>query len=404
MKTKLGKVGRVGSFGVPLTAIGRSRRVAAAFFIGTMLSAGTGVNSPALAVDSPLTAIPGNPQAGFAALVARVKPAVVQIATARPVTADSEYPGSNPYGELLRRYFGYEGQGGGPAPVRRGMGSGFIIDQSGYIVTANHVVAGAREVRVRLMDGSQYSARVVGRDPLTDVALVKVDAGRALPYVAFGDSDTAREGDWVVSVGNPYGLGGTVTAGIVSARGRNINEGPYDDFLQIDAPINPGNSGGPLFNQSGQVVGISTAIFSPSGGNVGIGFAVPSNNARRIVAQLREQGRVTRGWLGVAMQPLTPSLAKAAGLSEDSGVLVASITPGSPAERADLRQGDVITAFDRKPVKTTRDLALAVAETPSGRTVGVTVWRENRSQTINVRILSQQEDRTAALRSDPLDG
>jgi serine protease Do len=205
-------------------------------------------------------------------------------------------------------------------------------------------------------------------------------------------------------VGNPYGLGGTVTAGIVSARGRNINEGPYDDFLQIDAPINPGNSGGPLFNQSGQVVGISTAIFSPSGGNVGIGFAVPSNNARRIVTQLREQGRVTRGWLGVAMQPLTPSLAKAAGLSEDSGVLVASITPGSPAERADLRQGDVITAFDRKPVKTTRDLALAVAETPSGRTVGVTVWRENRSQTINVRILSQQEDRTAAIRSDPLDG
>lgn len=404
MKPKFGKVGRVGSSGFPSMAIGCSRRVAAAFFIGTMLSAGTGVTSPAFAADAPLTATPGNPQAGFATLVARVKPAVVQIATARPVTADSEYQGSDPYGELLRRYFGYEGQGGRPAPVRRGMGSGFIIDQSGYIVTANHVVAGAREVRVRLMDGSQYSARVVGRDPLTDVALVKVDAGRALPYVAFGDSDNAREGDWVVSVGNPYGLGGTVTAGIVSARGRNINEGPYDDFLQIDAPINPGNSGGPLFNQSGQVVGISTAIFSPSGGNIGIGFAVPSNSAKRIVAQLREQGRVTRGWLGVAMQPLTPSLAKAAGLSEDSGVLVASITPGSPAERADLRQGDVITAFDRKPVKTMRDLALAVAETPSGRTVGVAVWRENRSQTINVRILSQQEDRTAALRSDPLDG
>lgn len=404
MKTKLGKVGRVGSFGFPSMAIGRSCRVAAAFFIGTMLSAGTGVNSPAFAVDSPLTALPGNPQAGFAALVARVKPAVVQIATARPVTADSEYQGSNPYGELLRRYFGYEGQGGGPAPVRRGMGSGFIIDQSGYIVTANHVVAGAREVRVRLMDGSQYSARVVGRDPLTDVALVKVDAGRALPYVAFGDSDNAREGDWVVSVGNPYGLGGTVTAGIVSARGRNINEGPYDDFLQIDAPINPGNSGGPLFNQSGQVVGISTAIFSPSGGNIGIGFAVPSNSAKRIVAQLREHGRVARGWLGVAMQPLTPNLAQAAGLPEDKGVLVASITPGSPAERADLRQGDVITAFDRKPVKTMRDLALAVAETPSGSTVGLTVWREKRSQTINVRILSQQEDRTAALRSDLLDG
>lgn len=392
MKPKIGKVGHVG-------------RVATALFIGVMLSVGTGVTNPAFAADAPLTAIPGNPQAGFATLVARVKPAVVQIATARPVAAaESDYQGSDPYGELLRRYFGYEGQGERPAPVRRGMGSGFIIDQSGYIVTANHVVAGAREVRVRLMDGSQYSARVVGRDPLTDVALVKVDAGRALPYVAFGDSDNAREGDWVVSVGNPYGLGGTVTAGIVSARGRNINEGPYDDFLQIDAPINPGNSGGPLFNQSGQVVGISTAIFSPSGGNIGIGFAVPSNSAKRTVAQLREQGRVSRGWLGVAMQPLTPSLAKAAGLLEDSGVLVASITPGSPAEMADLRPGDIITVFDRKPVKTMRDLALAVAETPSGRTVGVTVWRENRSRTVNVRILSQQEDRTAALRSGPLDG
>ena len=253
---------------------------------------------------------------------------------------------------------------GGGAAEQRALGSGFIIDPAGYIVTNNHVVDGAHDVSVTLTDGNKYKAKVVGRDTKTDLALLKIDAGHALPYVAFGDSDNEHEGDWVIAVGNPYGLGGTVTAGIVSAHGRNINAGPYDDFLQIDAPINPGNSGGPLFNQSGQVVGIDTAIYSPSGGSVGIGFAIPSNVAKNIVAQLRDHGKVARGWLGVQMQPLTPTLAKAVGLPNDQGVVVDAVIEDSPAAHASLQQGDVITAFNGKPIKDARDLAMAVADTP----------------------------------------
>jgi serine protease Do len=197
-------------------------------------------------------------------------------------------------------------------------------------------------------------------------------------------------------VGNPYGLGGTVTAGIISAHGSNINAGPYDDFLQIDAPINPGNSGGPLFNQTGQVVGIDTAIFSPSGGSVGIGFAIPSNVAKTIVAQLREHGKVTRGWLGVQMQPLTPALAKAAGMSNHDGVLVNMVTDGSPAAHAGVEQGDVITGFAGKPIKTTRDLAMAVADTQSGKSAEMTVWRDNRSRSLQVTIGTQQNEKLAS--------
>jgi serine protease Do len=272
---------------------------------------------PSHAASGPINVPVASSQMSFAPLVAKVKPAVVQITSlsggqaARQRIPELE----GPFGEMLRRYF--EQQGGTfPAPRQRALGSGFIVDPAGYIVTNNHVIDGAREVSVTLSDGSEHRARVIGRDDKTDVALIKIDARRELPYVAFGNSDEAREGDWVLAVGNPYGLGGTVTAGIISAHGRNINEGPYDDFLQIDAPINPGNSGGPLFNQSGQVVGIDTAIYSPSGGSVGIGFAIPSNVAKSVVAQLRRNGSVTRGWLGVSMQSLTPSLAKAVGLTE----------------------------------------------------------------------------------------
>jgi serine protease Do len=228
------------------------------------------------------------------------------------------------------------------------------------------------------------------------LALLKIDAGHALPYVAFGDSDNEHEGDWVIAVGNPYGLGGTVTAGIVSAHGRNINAGPYDDFMQIDAPINPGNSGGPLFNQTGQVVGIDTAIYSPSGGSVGIGFAIPSDVAKGIVAQLRAHGKVNRGWLGVAMQPLTPALAKAVGLPNDHGVLVDSVTDGSPAAQAGLHQGDVITAFGGKPVQNTRDLAMAVADTPAGRGTSIGVWRDNHARSLQVTIRAEQRDQLAS--------
>jgi serine protease Do len=386
----------------------RSFRLIVALLLGSALGAGGTVlalSGPSLAANpAPITVTPFNPQSGFAPLVARVKPAVVQIATvSRPEAGDGQQMQQlpdlqGPFADMLRRYFGQDSRDFA-APEKRALGSGFIIDPAGYIVTNNHVVDGAREVSVTLTDGDKYKAKVIGRDSKTDLALVKIEAGRPLPYVAFGDSDNAHEGDWVVAVGNPYGLNGTVTAGIISAHGRNLNDGPYDDFLQIDAPINPGNSGGPLFNQSGQVVGIDTAIYSPSGGSVGIGFAIPSNVAKNIVAQLRVHGSVTRGWLGVAMQPLNASLAKAVGLPNNHGVLIDSVTNGSPAAKADLRQGDVIVAFDGKAIKDTRDLAMAVAETPAGRTVSVRLWRENHFQSVDVTIRTQEETRVASATS-----
>jgi serine protease Do len=385
-------------------------KLLAALLMGSSLGMGATIlaSGPSHAANPPpITVNPSNPQSGFASLVTRVKPAVVQISTisggatakgegAEQLEQSPDVPDlQGPFGDMLRRYFGQQGRGL-RMPEQRAQGSGFIIDPDGYIVTNNHVVDGARQVSVTLTDGDKYTAKVIGRDEKTDLALVKIQAGHPLPYVAFGDSDSAHEGDWVVAVGNPYGLGGTVTAGIISAHGRNINAGPYDDFLQIDAPINPGNSGGPLFNQSGQVVGIDTAIYSPSGGSVGIGFAIPSNVAKTIVAQLRDHGKVTRGWLGVAMQPLTPSLAKAVGLANNHGVLVDTVTPGSPAAKADLRQGDVITAFDGKPIEDARSLAMAVAETAAGKTVPVAIWRENRSRTVDVTIRTQDETQVAS--------
>jgi serine protease Do len=384
----------------------KSRAVLAALLLGTALGGGGAAwmlaDRSLAATPPPLAVAPANPQPGFGPLVAKVKPAVVQIAIVSQAQGEDGQDLQQvmpdlppPFRDMFRHRFGQ----GGQMREQRALGSGFFVYPAGYIVTNNHVVDGAREVSVTLTDGNKYKAKVIGRDAKTDLALVKIDAGHALPYVAFGDSDKAQEGDWVIAVGNPYGLGGTVTAGIISAHGRNINAGPYDDFLQIDAPINPGNSGGPLFNQTGQVVGIDTAIFSPSGGSVGIGFAIPSNVAKNIVAQLREHGKVSRGWLGVQMQPLTPALAKAAGLSNHDGVLVNMVTDGSPAAHAGVQQGDVITGFAGKPVKTTRDLAMAVAETPSGKSVEMTVWRANRSRTLDVAIGTQAKDKLASAAS-----
>ena len=347
------------------TKFRRSHTAIAALLLGASLGAGgvvLALGEPTLAAPAPLSVSPVTAQPGFAPLVSKVKAAVVQISTISTVNdgqgnEDTEYqnrqfqqlpdmPG--PFGDMLRQYFGRQGNGQGmTGPAQHALGSGFIVDPAGYIVTNNHVVDGAHEVSVTLTDGNKYKAKVIGRDAKTDLALLKIEAGHSLPYVAFGNSDNEQEGDWVIAVGNPYGLGGTVTAGIVSAHGRNINSGPYDHFMQIDAPINPGNSGGPLFNQTGQVVGIDTAIFSPSGG-VGIGFAIPSNVAKKIVAQLRDHGKVNRGWLGVAMQPLSPALAKAVGLPNRDGVFNHTVTDGSPAAVAGLHQGDVITEFDRE--------------------------------------------------------
>jgi serine protease Do len=275
------------------------------------------------------------------------------------------------------------------------LGSGFIVDPAGYIVTNNHVIDGATKIEVTLDDGSTLPAKLVGRDQKTDLALLKIDAGKTLPYVSFGNSDNAQVGDWVIAVGDPFGLGGTVTAGIISAHNRDIHEGPYDSFLQIDAPINPGNSGGPLFNQSGQVIGIDSAIYSPSGGSVGIGFAIPSNLASNIVAQLKDHGSIERGWLGVEMQPMTEALAKAVGRPNDDGVLVNNVQKDSPAAHGNVKQGDVITAYNGTPIKTTRDLAVDVADTKAGDTAKLTIWRNGQEQTLDVTIAKPSTEQHA---------
>jgi serine protease Do len=337
--------------------------------------------------DGTAVALPRTPmaRADFADLAARATPAVVGVtvtgrggSTARVAELPPELRGT-PLEEFFRRFGGAEGQR--PSPRGRGAmgkGSGFIIDPQGYIVTNNHVVGGAERVTVELADGRELPGKVVGADPQTDIALLKVEAGAPLPHVSFGDSDGLRVGEWVVAMGNPFGLGGTATAGIVSARGRQIGAGPYDDFIQTDAPINPGNSGGPLFSAAGEVVGVNTAIFSPSGGNIGIGFAVPSNLAKRVVADLRDDGKVERGWLGVSLQPLDAELAGAVGLSEPRGALVGAVEPGSPAARGGLRAGDVVLEANGRAVRNPRDLAAAVAEAKPGANLALTVSRDGK--------------------------
>lgn len=343
----------------------------------------------AVAAPAPTMSAPGAPNAGFADLVERVRPAVVNIS----VTEKVQRLPMEGIPEPFRRFFQDLPQRRG---MRHGLGSGFVVDPDGWIVTNNHVVDGAEKVIVTLEDGTELDAVVKGRDPKTDVALLKVDAPQPLAHVEWGDSDAARVGDWVIAVGNPFGLGGSVSAGIVSARGRNINEGPYDDFIQIDAPINPGNSGGPLFDQSGRVIGIATAIYSPNGGSVGIGFAVPSAIAQNVVAQLKEHGSVERGWLGVQLQPLTRQLAKAMGREDADGALVAGVSPGSPADKAGLQQGDVVIRADGTAVKTPRDLARAVGDRKPGSKLELTVARDGRERTLTATLGNAPKNETVA--------
>jgi serine protease Do len=396
----------------------------AAALLGTTILAGGGLawaeaggaeaggaeaTAPATA---PLGLAPVVNQAGFADLAAKVGPAVVNIATTAGADQTAEqappnfqgqmpnFPPGSQFGELFRHHFnGQDQMRSGPAHA---LGSGFIVDPAGYVVTNNHVVDHAHEVKVTLTDGQTYTAKVLGRDAKTDLALLKIEAGKPLPYVAFGDSAKERVGDWVIAVGNPFGLGGTVTAGIVSAHDRNLDNGPYDDYLQIDAPINPGNSGGPLFNQSGQVVGIDTAIYSPNGGSVGIGFAIPSNVATKVVAQLRENGKVERGWLGVAMQPLTPALASAIGHPAAKGVIVDKVMDDSPAAKAKLREGDVITAFNGEAITGPRDLAMDVANAAGGSAVKLTILRDGKQSEVSVSI-GQQPTQQASREPDATD-
>ena len=319
----------------------------------------------------------------FADLVEDLLPVVVNISTSQVVERGA---GSEEFEEFFREFFERRG---GEQPRRRrqnSLGSGFIIDASGYIVTNHHVVAEADQITVRLHDDREYEADLVGSDEKTDLALLKIEpaAGDEIAATKWGNSEVPRIGDWVIAIGNPFGLGGTVTAGIISARQRDINSGPYDDFIQTDAAINRGNSGGPMFNLDGEVIGINSAIFSPSGGSIGIGFAIPSNLARNIIDQLREGGTVRRGWLGVRIQTVTDELAEGMRLDAARGALVASVTEGGPAERAGIQQGDVILEFDGRQVPDMRKLPRMVAETPIGKAVDVLVWRKGKEVSVKV--------------------
>ena len=369
--------------------------------------------SPANAAPGADTATMTTMHGGFADLVHEVRPAVVNVEVTRAIRPAAQSrmkwrrqwqrPGME-LPEIFRHFWSMPEFAIPGTPRSEGVGSGFIVDASGLIVTSHHVVKGADAVTVTLQDGRKLEAEVVGVDPKTDLALIEVDAGESLPVVEFGDSDRTRVGDWVVAVGNPFGLGGTVTAGIVSGRGRDIGSGPYDDFLQIDAPINRGNSGGPLFDRSGRVVGVNTAIFSPTGGNVGIGFAIPANVAESVVESLRTDGRVDRGWLGVHIQRVDETLAEALGLDDAKGALVASVMVDGPAHSAGLRPGDVILSFNGQPVDTMKDLPRIVAEIDSGTEVEIDVWRDGARKTLAATVGTQGKDLLAAATTPDGDG
>jgi serine protease Do len=322
---------------------------------------------------------------GFADIVAKVKPAVISVRVKIDKPVNSSLGGGDdqdvPPG--LKRFFkrfGMPNQGEGGHQVITGQGSGFFITADGYAVTNNHVVQNAENVQVTTDDGKTHGAKVIGTDPRTDLALIKVD-GKDFPYVKLADA-TPRIGDWVLAVGNPFGLGGTVTAGIVSARGRDIGAGPYDDFIQIDAPVNKGNSGGPTFDVDGNVIGVNTAIFSPSGGSVGIAFAIPADTVKSVVTQLRDKGSVTRGWIGVQIQPVTPEIADSLGLKKASGALVSEPQPNSPAAKAGIESGDVITSVDGSPVADARELARRIGTMAPGTAVKLGVFHQNQEKTL----------------------
>ena len=320
---------------------------------------------------------------GFADLAERLSPAVVNISTAQNIEGLSRGEGT-PLEDLFRDLY----PRGGPEMPRRvqSLGSGFVISPDGIVVTNNHVIEDADEITVNFPDGLSLSAKVLGTDPQTDIAVLKIEPDAPLPFVSFGDSDSARVGDWVLAIGNPFGFSGSVSAGIISAFNRNINAGRYDDFIQTDAAINRGNSGGPLFNMAGEVVGVNTAIYSPTGNSIGIGFSVPANLVKRIVAQLQEFGVARRGWLGVRIQTVNAELAEALGMEKAMGALVAEVTPGGPAEAAGVEAGDVIIKFDGKDVDEMRDLPRLVADTEVEKTVRVVVFRKGQTQTLKVTI------------------
>ncbi len=344
------------------------------------------------------------PPATFADLAEKLGPSVVNVYTTQVVKApttphdffynDPEVP------EMFKRFFGVPSPYGAPGEQQRerkrtSLGSGIIASDDGYIITNNHVVENADAINVKLNSSEEYEAEIIGRDPKTDLALIKIKTDKKLPAVKFGDSDKLRVGDWVLAIGNPFGFEQTVTAGIVSGKGRSLGNGPYENFIQTDASINPGNSGGPLYNMEGEMVGINTAIYSRSGGNIGIGFAIPVSMAKNIIDQLKEHGTVTRGWLGVMIQQVTPELAHQFKLEKPIGALIGEVSPGSPADKAGIKAGDVILEYNGKEVTQMSTLPTMVAQTPVGSKATVTLIRKGGKKNVTVEIAKLDEDQAA---------
>jgi serine protease Do len=373
----------------------RSRRtaLAAVLLAGTALTGvAFGVRAQTQPVNPPAEAAPRAMLPDFTWLVTQVRPAVVSI-TATVTTVEDEGPGAPtafPFNRMVPR-----GPQANEGHIHQASGSGFIIRPDGLIVTNNHMIQDNKALIVTLDDGTELHARVLGSDPRTDIAVLKVDAGRTLPFIQLGNSRDVKPGEWVVAMGNPFGLGGSVTAGIVSALSRDIGSGPYDQFIQIDAPINPGNSGGPLFTQDGKVVGMNTAIYSPTGGSVGIGFAIPSDMIRTVADQLASTGHVTRGFVGVGTQAVSPAMAKALHLTGTGGALLASVTPGSPASKAGLEPGDVIEAVNGQKIVSAHDLALTVATVAPGQEANFHVLRDGQDRDVAVQVGEQPLEKTA---------
>jgi len=381
--------------------------------ISSFLVLSSGLLTPSFAAEMPQRSdLRAGGLPNFVQLAKKLAPVVVNISATQAVKREqpsaqqpSPFGGDDPFNDFWRRFFGDQFPGAPQAGPRAALGSGFIIDQKGLVLTNNHVVENADKITVKFSDDREFSGKVVGRDPKTDIAVVQISDGKgSFPVAPLGDSSALQVGEWVVAMGSPFGLDNTLTAGVVSAKGRRIGAGPYDNFIQTDASINPGNSGGPLVNLRGEVVGINTAIFSRSGGNLGIGFATPIDLAKEILPELIKTGKVTRGWLGVSIQRVTPEIAESLGIDQSRGALVASVMENSPAAEADIKTGDVIVEYNGNKITESDQLPLLVARTEVGKTVKMTVLRDKKEIPVNVKIaeLKEQEAVASAPKQDKL--